>query len=400
MRPPIDTAPIRPEPVLPAAQLPVLRLPPTPRRKARPRTPTESPDQIAPVSNVQSDDAEKQPQLDGQTDHIQKKDDPAHPEMETEPASSTANQSTDDGLDLATDAASDKDCPTGQTVEKKKDNANGESDEEQEKEVAPSCIDVDELPSPPPVVDVVMLEQAPRPIICLDGDLSSDEEEDYRIHYKTVFRRKTSADEDREKELLNEVSNKRSKINRRSKREEKSLKRKGWSKDRDRQDDRPRFHCSKALTAVLLEVSPDELDCDIVGMFAIEPEDESESDEVAKEGELCGMKRKRSAEPNNSNGDLERSLKRHATPPKAPKKQGKVMATRGKTTGVKKTGNGRTGVAKKKVGSTNGQTNLSVSKMFRKHAEKKGWSECVRCGVAVWPPNINKHFVACPKESA
>lgn len=399
MRPPIDTAPIRSESVLPAAPLPVLRLPPTPRRKARPRTPTGSPDPIAPVSNVQSDDAEKQPHHEGKTDHIQKNNDPAHTEMETEPASSTANQSTDDGLDLATDAASDKDCPTGEAVEKKKDNPIGESDEEREKEVVPSCIDVDELPSPPPVVDVVMLEQAPRPIFRLDSDLSSDEEEDYRLHYRRVFRRKTSADEDREKELLDEISSKRGKMNRRSKREEKSLKRKGWTKDKYRQDDRPRFHCAKALTAVLLEVSPDELDCDIVGMFAIEPENEVESDEVAsKEGQLLGMKRKRSAEV--SNGDLERSLKRHATTPKAPKKQVKVMATRGKATGTKKTGNGRTGVAKKKIGGTTGQTNLSVSKMFRKHAEKKGWSECIRCGVAVWPPNINKHFVACPKESA
>jgi hypothetical protein len=37
------------------------------------------------------------------------------------------------------------------------------------------------------------------------------------------------------------------------------------------------------------------------------------------------------------------------------------------------------------------------SRMFTKHAEKKGWVVCRKCRTAVWPPNCTKHLQHCAK---
>lgn len=40
------------------------------------------------------------------------------------------------------------------------------------------------------------------------------------------------------------------------------------------------------------------------------------------------------------------------------------------------------------------------SKMFTKHAEKKGWVVCRKCRTSVWPPNCAKHLACCSKAAA
>lgn len=369
----------------PASALPVLRRPSTPRRKVRPRSPdppSNPCDQIEVLSQSFSPSQPLTATNFAHSSHSPEEKNHSAPnaaDAQPGPPSSTAIQLTDDDLDVVTDVASDKDYRHSHNVTLKKNKP-----VEPRKDAQPS--QPPQPPALPTAAQLSVLHPPPRPMLCLDSDLSSDEEEDYRQSYRTFLRLRTPEDEAQEQEILDEIRRRRIKPTKRGKREENNLKKKAVA--------RPKFNTPEALKSIRVTASAAEANHDLLDMFGIKDEEAAEY-EGMKDAESRSMKRKRSDEL--ISGELVLSSKKRCpTPPKAPKQKVKTVVTRGKQNIVKKVASGvkSSNVTKKKtvanlnVGGSNG-------KMFIKHSTKKGWSVCVECGVEVWPPNCQKHLSAC-----
>lgn len=367
----------------PASALPVLRRPSTPRRKARPRSPdppSNPSDQIQVPSQSFSHSQPLTATNFAHSSHSPDKSQSARNAADDQPGppSSTAIQLTDDDLDVATDVASDKDYRHSHNVTQKK-----EKFVQPRKDAQPS--QPPQRPASPTAAQVNALHQPLRPITCLDSDLSSDEDEDYRQNFKTLFRLRTPEDEVEEQKALDEIRKTKSKPTKRGKREENNLKRSAPSC--------PKFNAPEAQKFIRVGVTAAEMSLDLVDMFGFGDEEALE-DGLIKDTDLRGMKRKRSDEVNSDELVLG-NKKRCLTPPKTTKQKVRAVVTRGKQNPVKKVTSGMKSNVTKKKTVANASVGGNCNRMFIKHSTKKGWSVCVECGVEVWPPNCQKHLSAC-----